>query len=139
MGLLDTGRGVADMARNLPEIGNIRKKIAYEEERINELLADIGRKYYVTRSVDKQAFDKLCDEIDAKRIKVKKMEYGINSMKGFKVCPKCRAEISERYLFCGVCGTKLPNIIDDDFSKLDPSEYYTDSNGFFAAIPYEAK
>ena len=139
MGLLDTGKGVADKAKNIPEISNIKKKIIYEEDRILELLADIGRKYYIAHEIDKEAFDKICEDITTRRIRIKKMKFEINMMKGFKVCLKCDSEINAKFEFCGVCGARLPNIDDEEFLKLDDSEYYVDSKGFFGSAPNEAK
>jgi epoxyqueuosine reductase QueG len=37
-----TATGVADKAKSISEVGNLKRKIAYEEERIVEIFADIG-------------------------------------------------------------------------------------------------
>ena len=42
------------------------------------------------------------------------MRFELQTMKGFKICPNCQAEVQEKFQFCGVCGAKLPSG-DEDF------------------------
>lgn len=135
----ESGRGVADKAKNITEISNMKRKIIYEEERINEIFADIGKKYYKHRLNAVGGFDAICEDIDTRRHRIKKMKYEINLMRGFKVCTKCDSEISEKFMYCGVCGAKLPDPDDESFSVLEDEEYFVESTGFFKANPLEAK
>lgn len=135
----ESGKGVADRAKNITEISNMKRKIVYEEERINEIFADIGKKYYKGRLNAVNDFDAICDDIDTRRLRIKKMKYEINLMRGFKVCIKCDSEISEKFMYCGVCGAKLPSPDDDNFAMLDDDDYFVESTGFFRANPLEAK
>jgi len=138
MGILDTfgsvTKGASDKAKNMSEANNLKRKILYEEERIVEIFTDIGKKYYKNPDGDVQELKVLCDDIDQRRRRIKKMRYELNGIRGYKICPKCDAEVNERFQFCGRCGARLPDIEDEDFMSLEPNDYYTESsNNFFNA------
>ena len=76
----------------------------------------------------------MCDYIDTRRRRIKKMRFELNTLRGYKLCPKCNTENSDKYQFCGACGARLPDIDDCDFTSLDENDYYTESsNQFFRA------
>ncbi|MCR4862115.1 MAG: zinc ribbon domain-containing protein [Ruminococcus sp.] len=138
MGLLDTigsvGKGASERAKNASEASNLKRKILYEEERIVEIFTDLGKKYYKNPDGDPSELKLLCDDIDQRRRRIKKMRYELNGIRGYKICPKCDAEVNERFQFCGRCGARLPDIEDEDFMSLEPNDYYTESsNNFFNA------
>ena len=138
MGLLDTigsvGKGASEKAKNVSEANNLKRKILYEEERIVEIFTDLGKKYYKNPDGDPSELKLLCDDIDQRRRRIKKMRYELNGIRGYKICPKCDAEVNERFQFCGRCGARLPDIEDEDFMSLEPNDYYTESiNNFFNA------
>ena len=138
MGLLDTigsvGKGASERAKNVSEANNLKRKILYEEERIVEIFTDLGKKYYKNPDGDPSELKLLCDDIDQRRRRIKKMRYELNGIRGYKICPKCDAEVNERFQFCGRCGARLPDIEDEDFMSLEPNDYYTESsNNFFNA------
>jgi ribosomal protein S27AE len=128
------GKGASDKAKNISEANNLKRKILYEEERIVEIFTDIGKKYYKNPDSDASELKTLCDDIDQRRRRIKKMRYELNGIRGYKICPKCDAEVNERFQFCGRCGARLPDIEDEDFLSLEPNDYYTESsNNFFNA------
>ena len=128
------GKGASDKAKNISEANNLKRKILYEEERIVEIFTDIGKKYYKNPDSDTSELKTLCDDIDQRRRRIKKMRYELNGIRGYKICPKCDAEVNERFQFCGRCGARLPDIEDEDFLFLEPNDYYTESsNNFFNA------
>ena len=137
MGIIDSlsgaSRGVSERAKNASEVNNLKRKILYEEERIVEIFADIGKKYYKNPDEDRAVMKALCDDIDPRRRRVKKMRFDLTSMRGFKICPKCDAEVNEKFQFCGVCGARLPDTDDEDFTSLETNDYYTESDSFFNA------
>ena len=138
MGLIDfvsdKGKSATDKFANMSEVQNLKRKIVYEEERIVEIFADLGKKYYKNPDEDPAVFRDLCDDIDARRRRIKKMKFELNSLRGYKMCPKCDAQNSEKSIFCGVCGARLPDPEDEDFSSLAENDYYTESsNQFFNA------
>lgn len=128
------GKGASDKAKNISEANNLKRKILYEEERIVEIFTDIGKKYYKNPDSDTSELKTLCDDIDQRRRRIKKMRYELNQIRGYKICPKCDAEVNERFQFCGRCGARLPDMEDEDFMSLEPNDYYTESsNNFFNA------
>ncbi len=138
MGILGTlgsvSKGASDKAKNISEANNLKRKILYEEERIVEIFTDIGKKYYKNPDGDNSELRVLCEDIDQRRRRIKKMRYELNGIRGYKICPKCDAEVNERFQFCGRCGARLPDIEDEDFMSLEPNDYYTESsNNFFNA------
>ena len=104
MGFMDTisgaGRGVSEKAKNVSEVNNLKRKILYEEERIVEVFADIGKKYYKNPDEDPAVLKALCEDIDTRRRRIKKMRFELNSIRGYKICPKCDAEVNEKFQFC---------------------------------------
>ncbi|CDF01169.1 MAG: zinc ribbon domain-containing protein [Ruminococcus sp.] len=138
MGILnkfnDVSKGVNDKAKSISEANNLKRKILYEEERIVEIFTDIGKKYYKNPNEDPNVLKVLCDDIDTRRRRIKRMRYEFNQIKGYKICPKCGAEVNDKFQFCGVCGARLPDVDDEDFSSLESNDYYTvSSNNFFDA------
>jgi len=62
------------------------------------------------------------------------MRFELNEIRGYKICPKCDAEVNDKFQFCGVCGARLPDPEDEDFTSLESNDYYTESsNSFFNA------
>ena len=137
MGFMDTlsgaGRGVSEKAKNVSEVNNLKRKILYEEERIVEVFADIGKKYYKNPDEDPQVLKALCEDIDTRRRRIKKMRFELNQIRGYKICPKCDAEVNEKFQFCVVCGARLPDVDDEYFTSLETNDYYTESDSFFNA------
>lgn len=130
----DAGKGVSGKVQSYSELNNLRRKILYEEERIVEIFADIGKKYYKNQDEDPAVLRALCDDIDTRRRRIKKMRFELNTLRGYKMCPKCDAENSDKYMFCGVCGARLPDVDDEDLTSLEENDYYTESsNQFFHA------
>lgn len=130
----DASKGVSDKAKNISEANNLKRKILYEEERIVEIFTDIGKKYYKNPEEDPNVFKVLCDDIDTRRRRILRMRFELNQIRGYKICPKCNAEVNEKFQFCGRCGARLPDPEDEDFTSLEPNDYYTESsNNFFNA------
>ena len=115
----DVSRGASDKAKSISEANNLKRKILYEEERIGEIFGDIGKKYYKTRNEDPEGLKALCDDIDTRIRRIKKMRFELNGIRGYKICPKCNAEVNERFQFCGRCGARLPDVEDEDFLSLE--------------------
>ncbi|MDR0920744.1 MAG: zinc ribbon domain-containing protein [Oscillospiraceae bacterium] len=122
--------GVGGYLKNNAEIANLKRKIAYEDERIVEVFADIGKKYYKNPNDDPAIFRQLCEDIDSRRRRIRRMMYELNNLRGYRLCPKCDAEVSGKFQFCGVCGARLPSVSDDDFiADLDEGkDYYSEAS-----------
>lgn len=123
----------AGKAKNANEVSNLKRKILYEEERIVEVFAELGKKYYKNPEEDPAVLKAFCDDVDTRRRRIKQMRFELNNIRGYKVCPKCNSEVNEKFQFCGVCGARLPEDEDEDFNSLDSTDYYTESDDFFSA------
>lgn len=104
--LSGASKGVADMSKNASDTNNLKRKIAYEQERILEVMQEIGKHYYSNPNGDYTA---LCEDIDDRKRRINSMRNELQSIKGFRICSKCGTKFDEKYTFefCGKCGTKL--------------------------------
>ena len=109
----DANRNINEKTKNMADTNNLKRKILYEEERIVEIFAEIGKIYYKNPE-NVEELKLLTDDIDTRKRRIKKMRFELQTKKGFKICPSCQAEVNEKFMFCGVCGTKLP-AGDEDF------------------------
>lgn len=125
----DAGRGVSEKAKNISELNNLKRKIAYEEERILEIYADIGKMYYKTKTENEAELKQLCEDIEIRKRRIKKMKMEFYNIRGYKICPVCNAEVNEKFQFCGSCGAKLPSVDDEDFFSEE-----MDEKGAYAAL-----
>ena len=113
MGLFDKvnqmSRSVSESSKNAAETSNLKKKIAYEQERIQEQLQEIGRLFYENPDGDHKAELEVCADIDDRKRRIESMRSDLTSMEGVRVCSKCGARFDEKYAFafCGQCGAKL--------------------------------
>ena len=99
-------------AKGLADIGNLKRKILYEEERILEIFADIGREVYKKEDGWNEKVDNYCEDIDTRKNRINRMRLEIFNMRGVKLCPVCNNEVNGKFKFCGVCGGKLLDIED---------------------------
>ena len=128
MGIFDkvgeTINTTADKAKSISELSNLKKRLQYEEERIEEIFSEIGKKYFEEPVQNKKLLDSLCEDIITRQKRIKRMNFELNELKGIKVCEHCGTQIDEKFMFCGVCGAKLPSFVDDkdSDSKTDYKE-----------------
>ena len=117
MGIFDkvgeTINTTADKAKSISELSNLKKRLQYEEERIEEIFSEIGKKYFEEPVQNKKLLDSLCEDIVTRQKRIKRMNFELNELKGIKVCEHCGTQIDEKFMFCGVCGAKLPSFVDD--------------------------
>ena len=111
----DASREISAKARGISELGNLKRKILYEEERIVEIFADIGKLYYKGVDENQEEITVLCDDIDTRRRRIKKLKMDFYNIKGFNICPDCNAEVNEKFKFCNICGSKILTPEDEDF------------------------
>ncbi len=129
MGILDkvtsVAKGNADKSgKPTVDVGNLKTKILYEEERIVEIFTEIGKKFYKDPDGDHDKLKELCEDIDSRRRRIIKMKFELNQYKGYKICLQCGTRLTDKFQFCGKCGAKLPDVTDDSFSSLDLEGFY---------------
>lgn len=99
-------KGVSEMSKAATDTGNLKKKIMYEQERIQEVMLEIGKQYYANPQAD---LSNLCADIDDRKRRINSMKTELHSLKGLRVCSACGTKFDEKYTFefCGKCGSKL--------------------------------
>lgn len=112
MGLFNMIGGGSDpgkKSRSLSEINNLKRKIAYEEERINEIFVDIGRAYYKNQKEkpNMEELNALCDDIEKRKKRIKRLRFELKTGKGVTICPNCKSEVSDKFQMCPNCGESL--------------------------------
>ena len=116
MGIFDkvnaVSRSVSEIGSSAAETSNLKKKIAYEQERIVELMQEIGQKFYESQDGDHAAEKELCKDIDDRKRRIASMMGELSSLKGICICGQCGARFDEKYTFgfFGNCGTKLADM-----------------------------
>ena len=66
-------RSVSGMSKNASEASNLRKKIAYERERIQEVMQEIGELYYESQEKELAKLKELCADIDDRKRRIQSM------------------------------------------------------------------
>lgn len=105
----DISRGMNEMSKTASETNNLKKKIAYEQERIQEVTLEIGNLYYESGEKELQKLKELCADIDDRKRRIQSMKNDFHQIKGQKYCASCGMKFDEKYQFefCGKCGKKL--------------------------------
>ncbi len=113
MGLFDkmnqVSKSVTETSRSAAETSNLKKKIAYEKERIQEIYLEIGKKFYENPNGAHKEELALCADIDDRKRRILSMQGDLSQLKGIRICKNCGARFDEKYTFsfCGNCGAKL--------------------------------
>ena len=125
-----TGKDVATKAKYAGDISKLKQQIIYEEEKITDYYTELGKKYYSdNNSNQNDKYAQLCKEIETGTARIERIKQHIYSMKGVKVCKNCGAVVNDNFLFCGVCGTKLPEAAEP---HVEESNSISASNNSFA-------
>lgn len=122
----DTNRLMSGKMKNLSKVSNLKSKIAYEEERIYEIWAEMGKTFYLDPERSAENLLKYCADIDARRIRIKKMTYELKSLKGKKFCASCGFDVDDMCQFCSRCGKKILSPEDNDFGLPSASHHKGD-------------
>ncbi len=113
MGLFDkvnqVSKSVSGSSKNAAESSNLRKKILYERERIQEIYTEIGKAFCEDPHGDHKAEIAMCEDIADRKRRIESMQGDLSQIKGIRICGSCGARFDEKYTFdfCGNCGAKL--------------------------------
>lgn len=119
MGLFDkvnqASRSISESSKSAAETSNLKRKIAYEKERIDELMHEIGEAFYENPNGDHAKELELCADIDDRKRRIASMQGDMSALKGIRVCSNCGAKFDDKYTFafCGSCGSKLIELADE--------------------------
>ena len=99
---------VADKAKTLTDIANLKGQIVTYENTILRNYREIGRAYYNAHKNDltKEFPDEMDNISEAKR-KIAELHAKISDLKGTKKCSSCGSEIPNDSSFCSKCGQKV--------------------------------
>ena len=124
-----TSKDVATKYKFAGDINKIKRQITYEEEKINDFYLQLGKRYYIQNSAkpNDEEYGRLCNEIEVCSARIERLKQEIYVMKGIKVCKNCGAAVNDNFLFCGVCGSKLPDPVHSPENVAPAS-----TNGTFA-------
>ncbi|MDO4477810.1 MAG: zinc ribbon domain-containing protein [Lachnospiraceae bacterium] len=110
----ETAQQAADKSSVFVEVQKLNMQIAGENKAIKESCTAVGElvlaqyKEGVEFGPDVKA---MLDTILAHERTVEALKANISDLKGERFCPNCGKEQTEDAIFCGHCGTKLPEIV----------------------------
>lgn len=121
-----TNRLMSNKVKKVSKVSNLKNKIAYEEERIYEIWAEMGKSFYLDSERSAENLTKYCDDIDLRRMRIKKMTYELKTLKGKKFCASCGFDVDDMCQFCSRCGKKILSPDDHEFGLPSTNPYKSD-------------
>lgn len=106
----EKGKEAVNKARDLTDVIKLKTQLAGEKNKLNETFQMIGRQYYETYKGKEpdETFQSAFLSVEASKKRISSLEEEICSMEGCRICPECGAKLNQEDIFCGKCGTKMP-------------------------------
>jgi len=99
---------VADKAKNLTDIANLKGQIVTQENTILRNYREIGRAYYNAHKDDiTKEFPSEMENIAQAELMIADLKKKISELKGTQKCTSCGNEIPNDSSFCPKCGQKV--------------------------------
>jgi len=106
----NVSKDVVDKVKSNNDVGKLKQQVEYEEAKIYDGYIELGKDLYENKPEKmSEGAQKVCADIDARLSRISRIKIQINDIKGIKICPSCGATITNNFLFCGLCGAKLPD------------------------------
>jgi len=105
----EAAQTAAKKSSELVEVTKLNMNINSEEDKIQKLYVQIGKKVYEGFSSNAEAnpeFAADCEAIKAHEENIKSLREKILEVKNLKACSNCGAEMDKTTVFCTKCGTK---------------------------------
>ncbi|MGE5327980.1 MAG: zinc ribbon domain-containing protein [Deltaproteobacteria bacterium] len=100
----------AKKSGEMVEITKINMSIGSEEDKIEKLQMQIGKKVYENSvagtPISADDFKDACNEITERNNTIKDLKAKILEVKSIKLCTSCGAELEKEVQFCNKCGSK---------------------------------
>lgn len=98
-------------SKNTPEYA-IKQEMNAKVAFINQKYMDIGRyvKLNLSDSIENEELKNILLQIDRSLEDLKILTTNLNTVRGIKICPNCKNEISVNMVFCHACGAKQENM-----------------------------
>ena len=106
----ETAQAAQKKANETIEITKLNKSIANEEDKIEGIYLELGKKLYGFYAKGQEVgenFEQECEEISVYEDNIKELKKKIMELKNIRLCPNCGTEIEEGISFCSKCGTKI--------------------------------
>lgn len=133
--LTDTGKVVAQKAKDAAEVSKITNQISVEENRINAAYLSIGKRFYEENAgAVMEAYINDFSVINDSKAKIQNLKEQLKQLKGVCRCSQCGNEVPSTFSFCNFCGAKMlveepeeENVVDseDTTATAEPQEEST--------------
>jgi len=111
---LEKGKAIAG---DTMEIQKLKNQIRNLEKGNDDDTESLGRAVYQDfldgKEVDEKAAE-LCAAIKSREEGIEEALQKINQIKGDLVCPNCGKPVTKDMSFCPYCGTKLPEVVEEE-------------------------
>jgi len=129
----DKAKTAARISSDMVEVTKLNVAIGGEEDKINKLYNEIGKKVYANFSESKDVgIEEIADSCSAiKEIErnISEMKARIFSLKKIKECSGCKEILDVDMSFCFKCGEKQPVVeIIIEEADIPEGEVFTDEN-----------
>lgn len=105
--ITNTGKSVADKAKDLTELTKLNAKVVSEENKLSKAYGEIGRLYYAqTQGELGEGYEEQAAAAKAALSEIAALKERIKALKGVRVCVQCGKEIGKNDLYCCSCGAK---------------------------------
>lgn len=104
-----TAKTAAKKSGEIVEITRLNINIASEEEKIDKIYMEIGRKVYsayLRGDEVEESFKMFCEQIKVHEENIRSIKKKILEVKNAKGCVSCNTEIETNAIFCPKCGSK---------------------------------
>lgn len=115
----EAAQAAAKKSGELVEVTKLNVNINTEEDKIQKLFAQIGKKIYdkytASGSIDEEAVED-CETIKVHEQNIKNLRSKILEIKNLKICTGCGAELERDQIFCSKCGARneIPHPVETE-------------------------
>lgn len=105
----DKSKSAVKKAREMTELSSLHSQISAQEDIIDRLCLEIGKKVYEKReSFPDSELEEKYTAVSNAYGEIERLKTDIILVKGAKRCPHCGIEVSLDFAFCPECGTAVP-------------------------------
>lgn len=94
--------------RDFSDVTKLSTQISSSEDAMKELFGRIGRKYFEENAMETpEGYSELFQDVHVQMNKIEECRKRINLIKGLICCKKCGSTVSNKSVFCPLCGEKM--------------------------------
>jgi RNA polymerase subunit RPABC4/transcription elongation factor Spt4 len=105
----ETAQAAQKKTNEMVEISKLNKAISTEEDKIQKMYNELGKRIYQTFSSGEEVNPEIaegCEQIKIYEENIKDLKKKIQEIKNVRTCSNCGAELEANIVFCPKCGTK---------------------------------